>query len=252
MNSVFLPLAHKLADKAGEIARLYFGTPLDIITKGDATPVTVADRSIEQTLREMIERARPDDGILGEEFGAKETRSGYTWVIDPIDGTKSFTVGRPTFGTLIGLCDSETPILGIIDQPILRERWIGIQGQPTTHNDIPVSCRKCPSLKDSIFGTGSPSQIGLERFTQIESAVRYAVLQGDCYFYGLMANGFIDIIAECSLGVYDYIALVPIIEGAGGIITDWNGKPKTLHGDDTVLAAGDTRLHRDMLPFLSR
>lgn len=248
-----LSFAQHLADTAGNIARQYFGTPMDIISKGDETPVTIADRTIEQTLRDIIAKERPEDGILGEEFEPVETKNGYTWVIDPIDGTKSFTIGRPTFGTLIGLCSDDKPILGIIDQPVLNHRWIGQTGQTTTFNGKPVSCRPCPTTKDGIFGTGSATQISHNdpaRFTRIESATRYTVFQGDCYFYGLMANGFIDVIVEDCLGIYDFIALVPVIEGAGGIITDWNGNPKTLHGDPTLIAAGSKNIHQDILKLI--
>ncbi len=248
-----IEFAIKLADTAGAIARTYFGTPLDIISKDDESPVTKADREIEQTLRTLIETERPDDGILGEEFGIKDSKNGLTWVIDPIDGTKSFTISRPTFGTLIGLCQDEKPILGIIDQPITKERWIGQSGLPTTYNGKPVTTRKCPDLKQAIFGTGSPSQISdtdSTRFTRIEKATRYAVLQGDCYFYGLMANGFLDIIVEDHLGIYDFIALVPVIEGAGGKITDWQGNSKTLNGNPSLLACGNAELHTQLLEIL--
>lgn len=247
------PLISSLLDASGDIARRYFGTPVNIIDKPDETPVTIADRTIEQLLREQIEKERPEDGILGEEFGPKESKNGYTWVIDPIDGTKSFTIARPTFGTLIGLCYEEKPIFGVIDQPILNHRWVGQTGRPTTFNGSPVSCRPCDTLKNAIFGTGSATQICKDdatRLSRISAATRYTVFQGDCYFYGLMANGFIDLIIEDCLGVYDYIALVPIIEGAGGIITDWKGNRKTLYGDPTLLAAGTSELHHKAIELI--
>jgi inositol-phosphate phosphatase/L-galactose 1-phosphate phosphatase/histidinol-phosphatase len=249
--SPLTPLAQHLADEAGVIACRYFGTPLEIDSKSDETPVTRADREIELALRALLERERPEDGILGEEFGRKESRSGWTWVLDPIDGTKSFTIGRPTFGTLIGLCYEETPILGIIDQPVLNQRWMGVSARPTTFNDKPVRCRPCPSLKQAITGTGSPAQIGPDRHDRIAAASRYMVYQGDCYFYGLMANGFIDIIVEDQLGIYDFVALVPIIEGAGGKITDWQGRAKTLSGDPSLVACGDSSLHRSLLDLIA-
>lgn len=251
----FIKFAHKMADVAGEIARQYFRTPFDVEQKSDDSPVTIADRMIEQRLREMIEAQRPQDGILGEEFGHKPTGNGLTWVLDPIDGTKSFTVGRPTFGTLIGLCEDTKPVLGLIDQPVLHERWLGVTGGSACErgcergaaskaffNGKPIHTRPCAELKQAVFGTGSPSQISRDdhaRFDRLDRAARYTVYQGDCYFYGLLANGSLDLIIEDQLGLYDFIALVPIIEGAGGIITDWRGRPKTLDGDPSVIAAGD-------------
>lgn len=252
-NFDFLTLAIKLADEAGNTSRQYFGQPLDIVSKPDDTPVTIADRSIEIQLREIVERERPDDGILGEEFGHKPTKNGYTWVFDPIDGTKSFTIGRPTFGNLIGLCFDEKPILGIINHPILNQRWIGQSGKKTTYNGTPVSCRPCSDLKNAIFGTGSATQINHDdpaRLSRIEKATRYTVYQGDCLFYGLMANGMIDVIVEDGLGIYDFVALVPIIEGADGFITDWKGNAKTLNGDATLLASGAPNTHQDILKLL--
>lgn len=246
----FKSFANLLADEAGTISRHYFGQSLDIISKEDASPVTFADRTIELRLRELVERERPEDGILGEEFGPKESKSGYTWVFDPIDGTKSFTIGRPTFGNLIGLCDGETPILGIINHPILNQRWVGQTGHKTTYNGTQVSCRPCPTLKDAIFGTGSATQINDNdpaRLSRIEATTRYTVFQGDCYFYGLMANGMMDAIVEDHLGIYDFIALVPVIEGAGGVITDWQGNPKTLHGNSTLIATGGKNIHEELM-----
>lgn len=245
-----IALASTLADAAGEIARSYYRAPLDIETKDDASPVTRADREIEQRLRELIAMARPDDGIIGEEFGAIPSRSGLTWVLDPIDGTKSFTIGRPTFGTLIGLCDGEAPILGVIDQPVLRERWVGAAGHDTLWNGSPVRARMCPSLKQAIASTGSSSQIGVSRCQRLESAARYMVYQGDCYFYGLLANGTLDLIVEDYLGVYDYIALAPVVSGAGGVITDWQGQPLTLSSGKQVAASGNRALHDALLALL--
>ncbi len=252
-NFDFKSFANHLADEAAIITRQYFGQKLDIITKGDDSPVTIADRTIEMRLREIVERERPDDGILGEEYGPKKTKSGYTWVFDPIDGTKSFTIGRPTFGNLIGLRDGETPILGIINHPILNQRWVGMTGEQTTMNGAAVSVRPCPTLKDAIFGTGSATQIGDDdpaRLSRIGAATRYTVFQGDCYFYGLMANGMMDAIVEDHLGIYDFVALVPVVTGAGGIITDWKGNPKTLHGDEKVIATGAQNIHDNRLEII--
>lgn len=248
-----IDLANLMADTAGRIALSYYRRDLEIISKEDDTPVTLADRGIEMALRELLTERRPQDGIIGEEFGEKKSESGFTWVIDPIDGTKSFTIGRPSFGTLIGLCEGENPVLGIIDQPVTKERWLGIEGRPTTLNGEIVKTRKCDDLKKAIFGTGSPGQISRNdalRFGRFEKACHYPVFQGDCYFYGLMANGGIDILVEDYLGLYDFIALVPVIEGAGGVITDWSGAKLTLASGSNLLAAGDRELHSKALALI--
>lgn len=248
-----IDLANLMADTAGRIAMSYFRRDLEIISKEDDTPVTLADRGIEMALRELVAKRRPQDGIIGEEFGETKSESGLTWVIDPIDGTKSFTIGRPSFGTLIGLCEGEKPVLGIIDQPVTKERWLGIDGHPTTLNGESVRTKKCDDLKKAIFGTGSPGQIARNdalRFERFEKACRYPVFQGDCYFYGLMANGGIDILVEDYLGIYDFIALVPVIEGAGGIITDWSGAKLTLASGSNLLATGDRELHSKALALI--
>ena len=247
-----LQLASLMADEAGKIARRYFRTTLDIDTKADQSPVTQADREIELRLRELVAEHRPDDGIIGEEFGATASRSGLTWVFDPIDGTKSFTIGRPTFGTLIGVCEGENPILGVIDQPISNERWLGAKGRPTTFNGSPVHTRTCKTLKHAITGTGSASQIGAARCEALDQASRFMVYQGDCYFYGLMANGALDILVEDHLGIYDFIALAPVIEGAGGKITDWQCKPLTLTSGTSLAASGDPALHDALLDVITR
>ncbi len=253
INTELIDLAKFMADEAGKIALSYYRQDFEIISKSDETPVTLADRGIEARLREIISVKRPEDGFFGEEFENTPSQNGYTWVVDPIDGTKSFTIGRPTFGTLIGLCYEGEPILGIIDQCVSKERWIGIKGQATTFNGSIIKTRNCADLKSAVFGTGSPSQIDKndpQRFVRFDGACRYTVYQGDCYFYGLMANGAIDVLVEDQLGLYDYIALVPIIEGAGGKITDWSGAKLTLSSGSNLLAVGDPKLHAKALALL--
>lgn len=249
----FICLSHHLADQARAITKHFFRSGFSIEDKPDLTPVTIADRAIESCLRDIIEKERPQDSILGEEFGQKDGTSGYTWVFDPIDGTKSFTIGRPSFGTLIALCYEDTPVLGIIDQAILDERWIGVKDQKTLFNGLPVHCRACPDIKRAVLGTGSPSQINDNdplRFGRLEQHARYFVFNGDCYFYGLMANGGMDGIIEDHLGLYDFLALVPIIEGAGGKITDWHGAPLGLRSGTSCVAVGDPALHSQILALL--
>ena len=192
-----LSLINDLADKAGEIITRYFRTDFTVDSKTDETPVTIADKTVEQELRKIIEKARPDDGILGEEFGPKESKNGYTWVLDPIDGTKSFTIGRPSFGTLIALCKDYTPILGCIDQPILKERWIG-DGKSATFNGKPVKTRACPSVKSAKVASTSPAQLP-HLWPRLYEECAYVVWGGDCYSYGLLSNGWLDCVIETGM-----------------------------------------------------
>lgn len=247
----FLTLANGLADAGGEIARKYFRQPFEIISKADESPVTVADRTIEERIRALIEKARPEDGIYGEEFGIKESQNGLTWVIDPIDGTKSFVIGRPTFGTLIALCKDDVPVLGIIDQPISNERWVGAEGK-TTFNGKAVRTRPCPDLKSACVASTTPAMFSKTGpvYEQIEPKVKMMAWGGDCYMYGLLASGYMDACIEASLSPYDFCALVPVVEGAGGIITDWSGNDLTIKSDGRILAAGNTTTHAALLSLL--
>ena len=243
----FATLANSMADKAGEIIKKYFRQPLDIERKDDDSPVTIADREVEKALRKMIEKERPDDGILGEEYGLQESKSGLTWLIDPIDGTKSFMIGRPTFGTLIALCEDITPKLGIIDQPILKERWVGIDGKQTTFNGKPAKTASCKSFHDATIGSTSPTMF--MKLTDYGRA--YEIFEttgnrfswgGDCYMYGLLASGHLDIAFEEDLSAHDFAALVPVVKGAGGHISDWRGDELTLNSVGKVIALGDPEL----------
>ena len=242
----FAELASQLADAAGEIVKKYYRQPFDIEQKGDASPVTIADRAVEQCLRDILEAKRPDDGILGEEFGTKPSKNGLSWVIDPIDGTKSFMIGRPTFGTLIALCENDIPKIGVIDQAISGERWIGISGQATTMNGRHVKTRPCPSLSEAIICSTTPSMFDgmpayYERFH--EGKMGHGLIWGgDCYMYGLLASGHLDMTIEANLSPYDFAALIPVVEGAGGLICDYNGAPVTLNSDGCVIALGDPGL----------
>lgn len=253
MPADHLPLIHALADAAGEIARQYFRAPLDIVSKADESPVTIADKEIEKTLRAILEEQRPDDGILGEEFGVKEGSNNLCWVIDPIDGTKPFTTGRPSFGTLIALCRDGVPILGCIDQPILKERWIGGEDVPATLNGQAIRVAPCPSLGDAKLATTAPEMFvggNFDRFTALKDASRYVIYGGDCYSYGALAAGWLDVVIEADLGTHDYCALAPIITAAGGFISDWNGNPLTMNSDGRVIAIGDGRLKDQILNIL--
>lgn len=248
----FSALANRLADEAGTIARQYFRTPFDVETKADDSPVTIADRAIEQRLREIIESARPQDGIFGEEFGVKASKNGLTWVLDPIDGTKSFVIGRPTFGTLIALCEEDVPVLGIIDQPISHERWAGVKNEPTTFNGDPVKTRPCKTLASACAASTTPDMFKKTGpvYEKFERGAKMMSWGADCYAYGLLASGHCDIVVEANLSPYDFAALVPVVNGAGGKICDWDGAPLTLKSDGRVIALGDAALWDDVSKLL--
>ena len=246
--------ATRLADAAGDVIRQYYRAPIAVESKADASPVTIADREAEQTLRAMIRATYPDHGIEGEEFPPERLEAELVWHLDPIDGTKSFVVGRPLFGTLIALTRADRPILGVIDQCILGERWLGAAGQGSTWNGQAIRCRPCSALENAVLSVTSPQMFSApERaaVSRLEGAVRFPVYGGDCYGYGLLAMGFIDLIVEADLDVHDFMALVPVIEGAGGIVSDWQGAPLTPASDGRVVASGDRRIHESALELLA-
>ncbi len=243
----FVALANRMADIAGKIIHKYYRKPFEVTHKRDDSPVTPVDQEIEKALRDLIQRKRPDDGIMGEEFDAVESKNGLTWVLDPIDGTKSFMVGRPTFGTLIALCEEGVPKLGIIDQPVLKERWVGAEGRPTMLNGRPVKTRKCDDFDNAVFASTSPTMFETladygRAYELFETTGHKFVWGGDCYAYGLLASGFIDVVLEENLKPYDFAALVPIVKGAGGHISNWRGEELTLNSPGKVIAVGDPAL----------
>lgn len=250
----FVDLAHRLADSAGAVARRYFRTVVAIDDKADASPVTIADREAEAAMRRLIEREHPDHGILGEEHGTVRADAEHVWVLDPIDGTKAFITGKPSFGILIALLRAGRPILGIIDQPIIGERWLGAAGRETTLNGIPARVRACPSLDRAALYATAPDMFrddDAAAFARLQGAVKLTRFGADCYAYGLLASGFVDLVAEAMLQPYDYCALIPVIEGAGGLVTDWRGEPLGRAADARLLAAGDARAHRQALDVLA-
>jgi len=249
----YLEFAMRLADAASAVIRRYYRAALTVESKADASPVTIADREAEQVLRGMIRGAYPDHGIDGEEFAGERLDAEFVWRLDPIDGTKSFVVGRPLFGTLIALTRAGRPVLGVIDQCILEERWVGVAGQRSSWNGQPIRVRACPALEQAVLSATSPQMFtGTQRaaMARLEQAVRFPVYGGDCYAYGLLAMGFIDLIVEADLDVHDFMALVPVIEGAGGLVTDWQGGALTPGSDGRIVAAGDPRVHERALKLL--
>ena len=256
MTPADIALAGALANAAGEAIRPFFRNVFALENKPDATPVTEADRAAEAAMRRIIEAEYPRDGIIGEEYGEKPGSTGRVWVLDPIDGTTSFIAGRPIFGTLIALVEEGWPVLGVIDQPIAGERWVGAVGRPTLFNNKPATARRCPDLVQASLATTGPHYFTdgeAVQFLALASKVarRRIIYGGDCYNYGLVASGHVDIVVEAGLKLYDYAALVPIVEGAGGMMCDWTGEPLSADSQGHVIALGDPARLEDVLEALA-
>jgi len=256
MTTADIELAQRLANAAGAVIRPYFRAEFGLETKPDASPVTLADRAAEAAMRKVIEAERPDDGIIGEEYGTERGDASRVWVLDPIDGTTSFIAGRPIFGTLIALLEDGWPVLGIVDQPINNERWLGVVGRPTTLNGVAAKTRACPDLAQAILGTTSPHLFTDHEATHFmalasQCAKRRIIYGGDCYNYGLVASGHVDLVVESGLKLHDFAALVPIVEGAGGRMCDWKGEPLSADSAGDVIALGDPARVDEVVDILS-
>ena len=212
-------------------------------------------------MRKLIEERYPDHGIYGEEYGQVRTDAEYVWVLDPIDGTKSFITGKPLFGTLIACLQNGVPIIGVIDQCVLKERWVGVVGSGTTLNGKPVATAGRSELKESTMYSTTPHMFRegeeADKFKEMCSAVKRPLYGADCYAYALVASGFgADLVVEADLGLYDYCALVPVVEGAGGVMTDWCGRRLTLSNHETsrgrVVACANATLHREAVAILGK
>ncbi len=245
--------AARLADAAEKVTLKHFRQPIDVDNKlGEAgfDPVTMADRGAEEAIRALIEAHYPDHAIVGEEFGIKDTGSPFEWVLDPIDGTRAFISGLPTWGTLIGLKYEDEPIVGVIDQPYLKERYVGWTIGATL-NGKAIKTRQCPTLSTATISTTDPDLFDADDravFDAILGQTRLARYGLDCYAYAILSSGFMDVVMETGLQPYDMMALIPVIRGAGGSATCWTGgKP----GDSgKLLAVGDTALAADMLDMI--
>ena len=250
----FIDFAETLADAARPVIRRHFRTPITVDAKADNSPVTIADRDAEAAMRALITGKYPDHGILGEEFGTENAAAEFVWVLDPIDGTRSFITGRPIFGTLIALVSNGLPILGVIDQAILGERWLGAAGRKTLFNGTPVQTRRCPDMAAAVLGTTSPDLFDADRalaFRRVSGQSSMTIYGGDCYGYAMLASGFTDLVLESGLKPYDFCALAPVIAGAGGLVTDWGGNQITIASTGDVLAVGDPALLTPALALLA-
>lgn len=242
----FIAAAQAAADVAGAVIRPLFRAVPTAVQKADESPVTIADRAAELAMKGVLTQRFPDHTVAGEEFGVVNPGARMRWILDPVDGTRAFITGRPVFGTLLALMDGDMPILGVIDQPITGERWIGAAGRPTSFRGQygKVGCRPCATLAEAELSCTSTDVFtdDLPRWQNLKRAVRRTTFGGDCYAYGLLALGQVDVLAEATMQLWDWTALVPVIEGAGGLVTDWNGQPMREGGDGRILAVGDKAL----------
>ena len=253
-----LAFANALADAAGAAIRPLFRGDWGEEKKPDASFVTEADRAAEAAMRQLIEERYPDDGIVGEEYGTRNEGAGRQWVLDPIDGTQSFMAGRAIFGTLVALLQDGWPVVGVIDQCVQRERWAARIGDGTRFNGKPASTRRCRSLEGAVIATTSPHAFcegEVDAYLRVVAKAYperpWPLYGGDCYNYGLLASGHIDLVIESGLKLYDYAALVPIVEGAGGQMSDWQGHPLDADSDGTVLALGEPARLDDVLEAMA-
>jgi len=248
--------AEAAADVAAAAILPFYRQGIGADLKHDASPVTIADRTAELAMRAVLSQRFPGHGILGEEFGLDRPDARLRWVLDPIDGTRAFITGRPSFGILVALLDGGAPVLGVIDQPITGERWVGVAGQPTQFRGAHgrPGCRPCAVLNEAELSCTAPEIFTPAQTTawrRLAAATRRTSWGGDCYAYGLLALGAIDVIAEPGLKIWDWAALVPVIEGAGGHMTDWQGRPMHPDGDGCALAVGDPALLAPALALLA-
>ncbi|MGB1239403.1 MAG: histidinol-phosphatase [Pseudomonadales bacterium] len=251
----YLETAEQALGLSRETIKQYFRQRISVDNKADDSPVTIADRLTEQRMRELIEARHPEHSILGEEHGVAHSDSPWQWVLDPIDGTKSFISGMPTFGTLVALTEDSAPRIGVIDMPMLDERWVGVKGEVTRYNGEPCKVSSVTELADAMLYCTEPNMYDAAQWQCFDALCQQVQLRrfgGDCYNYALLASGHIDLVVEGDLKYYDISALIPVVEGAGGVITDWRGEPLREGWDGLVVAAATQELHAAALEVLNR
>ena len=253
-NIEFEKFINEVLDLSGAIALNNFRKIRDLTLKGDLSPVTKADEEIEQFIRGKILESYPNHKIIGEELDDFEGSENITWYIDPIDGTRSFVAGKHDFGTLIALVINDELIGGAIDCPALGERWTSFGANKTKVNQKITKCKAVDDLKDAVMATTSSHEFGMKKwraYQSLEQSVKVTTTGSDCYNYGLLASGYIDIVAERLTAPHDYLPLIKIVEGAGGIMTDWEGKKLDFNQSNVyVLASGSKEIHEMALKKL--
>ncbi len=250
----YLNFANLLADESENIIFNYFRKKIDIKNKEDNSPVTIADQKVELRIRELINSKFPSHGILGEEYESFKIDSEFVWVIDPIDGTRSFIAGHKDFGTLIALLYKNKPVIGIINCPAHKERWIGIENQQTTLNNKLISTSSIKNIEESYMFTSGiyfDEPILRNGFEKIKNKSRYYRLGGDCYMYGMLASGLIDVVIEDTLKPHDYMALINVIEGAGGKVSDKFGNDININSDGSLVASCNKSIHKDLISIIN-
>ncbi len=249
----FAAMAGELADLARETVLAGHSFDMAHEIKDDGSPVTELDRTVERALRTRIEGLFPEHGILGEEYGAEGADREWLWVLDPIDGTKHFAAGLSDFGTLIALCHDGVPVVGVIDLPLLDRRCLGVAGQSTRLNGREVRCRVRQDLAQCVLSSAGPDAFdgpAEPAFRRLRKSTAWNVYGGGCAGYASLVSGVVDICLEGNLDPFDFCALVPVIEGAGGVISDWRGAPLGLESGPRILATGDRRVHEAALALV--
>ena len=249
-----LAFAERLADEARKLVQEANAAPADIQYKGDGSPVTDLDQRIESRMRSLIEDRYPEHGIFGEEFDNRNLDAEFVWVLDPIDGTMAFIAGIPVYGSLIGLAHQGRPFLGVVEHPATNERWTGIAGQFARHNGNAVRVRRCERLSEAVLTNSNPDFLNpaeLRAFSGLKSRVRYTQYGGSCYAYAMLSSGRTDLAIDAGYDPFDVFAPIAVIEGAGGIVSDWSGNAIDLNWQGQVLAAGNPELHQQALAILA-
>jgi len=248
----YLAFAHLLADEAGNVLRRHFRQSTPAESKEDGSPVTVADREAEAAMRVLIRQRYPEHGIFGEEWSRENINAPLQWVLDPIDGTRAFMAGYPTFTTLIALCENGVPVAGVIDQPYLKERWVGNTVMPHSLRHLPQDGGRPRNECGVTIATTS-----LTCFTAAQAAAfaratagHTVVHGGDAYAYAMLCDGHLSAVIDAGFKPYDFCALAPVVQAAGGVITDWQGNPLTINSSGEVVAARDAEVHGQLLRAL--